>query len=1091
MPGNRAIFDRAMEQSREAARRGQWDESLRAAIRALQEFPQDADARTAAGVALFQTGKLDRALQVFEELHKSDRQNPFFLGYIAQIHARRGDVSAAVESYRLLADVHLAQRRPAQAVEALRELLALRPEAQDQRLRLARIYEDLNALHDAAGEYLVLARQRFTAGQLDEAAESAEMSLRLDPNNREAKDLLVAIREAMAQAAGLDGEPHARVAPAAPEARPARLSMTGALRSQQFQLEKLVEQAQKAQENGEIDEAAALYEQALEAGLERADVLYSLGLLYQERGNHQAAVGVLSRAAVDPEYALSSHFALGLSYRALGQLVQAAQEFEQTISLVDLDAIGKAEADDLIQMYEYAATTFEEIGDLARAAALYGTLAGFLESKRWGRDRAAEFKQRSKELADRNMFAKLREMGTGVLTAQPEPEPQPAEEAPVAERWGKIRPITDFLRDDRVATTGSLEPAPSEQLPEPLRLIESLPQTAPSFAPATPLDTTGLSDEVKAWVELSGRYLDQGLLDAALDACMEVIRLDMEYLPIHLRMGEIYERAGRPEEALAKYQLLIDTFRVRGEPEKAIDVYFRFIELSPDTINARSRLAELLRNAGRIDEAVEQSIQLANTYMRLGQANKALEEYRRLIHLSPRNPVVHSQYGLALLKLERYEAALSEFRKALEFGSSNDPVAIARLNLTLALMGDQPDAVWDSLATLLEMLTQQPQEINPVQAEYRNALLIADAPILHYILAIIQQHAGQHTSALLELEQAAALLADAADPLLPQVLVYQAAADSCIALGHADEAIEYLQRAQAAAEPEVSGPVSRHPFARPLSRGDLMRRMAEAYAARDDLEGAERALLEAKQLQPYDRIIYTKLADVYFRQGKLSDALAQLEDLATHYEQRQQLDRAIEMLEYALKLAPNHIGLSGRLARVQLRRGYLDKGLEGLVRTAELQRKAGQIKDAVASLQEAAHLYWMLNDQEKARQLYDRIVQIAPNDVDARQWLALMYTLASRKEDAIREKKQIARIFAQQRDYDNAIAELHQIIGLDQRDLDAYYMLGDMLMRRQEYAQAIQLYNRMLKIEGVEVERVEALVTAASRMLQQQQTQTR
>jgi len=34
MAGNRAIFDRAMEQSREAARQGQWDEALRAAVRA-------------------------------------------------------------------------------------------------------------------------------------------------------------------------------------------------------------------------------------------------------------------------------------------------------------------------------------------------------------------------------------------------------------------------------------------------------------------------------------------------------------------------------------------------------------------------------------------------------------------------------------------------------------------------------------------------------------------------------------------------------------------------------------------------------------------------------------------------------------------------------------------------------------------------------------------------------------------------------------------------------------------------------------------------------------------------------------------------
>jgi tetratricopeptide (TPR) repeat protein len=262
--------------------------------------------------------------------------------------------------------------------------------------------------------------------------------------------------------------------------------------------------------------------------------------------------------------------------------------------------------------------------------------------------------------------------------------------------------------------------------------------------------------------------------------------------------------------------------------------------------------------------------------------------------------------------------------------------------------------------------------------------------------------------------------------------------------------------------------------------------MAEAYAATDDLAGAEKALLEARRLLPYDRAIYTKLADVYFRQGKLKEALIQLEDLASHYEKRQDLDRAIEILEYGLKLAPSNTEVGGRLARMYLRRGLLDRGLEGLVRVAELQRKAGQLKDAVASLQQAADVYWTLGKHDEARSLYDRITQIAPNDIEARQWLALMYTLSFRTSDAIAEKKQIVRILTQQRDYENAIAELHQIIGLDQRDLDAYYLLGDMLMRREEYTQAVNLYNRMLKLDGADTERIKALISAANRMLTQQ-----
>ena len=82
------------------------------------------------------------------------------------------------------------------------------------------------------------------------------------------------------------------------------------------------------------------------------------------------------------------------------------------------------------------------------------------------------------------------------------------------------------------------------------------------------------------------------------------------------------------------------------------------------------------------------------------------------------------------------------------------------------------------------------------------------------------------------------------------------------------------------------------------------------------------------------------------------------------------------------------------------------------MRVAEQQRKAGQIKDAVASLQQAAEVHWTLGQQEKARAIYDKIVQIAPNDIDARQWLAFMYTLAGRAADAITEKKQIVRIFS-------------------------------------------------------------------------------
>jgi tetratricopeptide (TPR) repeat protein len=634
MPGNRALYDRAMEQSREFARQKNWEDALKQAVRALQEFPQDADARSSAAVALFNNGKFPQALQILEELRASDSNNPFFLEYLARTHEQMGSATQAVAVYTQLADLQQSRRLNAKTIEALREVLRLRPGNDDSRARLARLLEEAGAGAEAAAEYLELARRRQQVGQLEQATQDAETALRLDPNSREAKELIGALHEALASAVQSsvtapteDGDTVAAALP----------GMTGGLRSQQFAIEQIITLAQKHQEAGDSEGAIEQYERAVKLGMERSDVFYSLGLLYQERGDHQRAVEMLVRAAGDPDYALSAHFSLGTSYQTLGQLPQAAQEFEQTIRLVDIEAVGKTESEDLIQMYEGAAQIYIQLNDIARAASLYSTLANFLQGKRWGKERAAEFRQKAKELTERNMFAKLRTLGTGALT-MPEPSapaaPPPEETMP--ETWGKIRPITDFLRPERAAQSSSVDifaataptaPAPP---PDPLAVLDSLPAPEkPTFAPVTVLDTKGLDEVCTRYVTASEKYIEQGLILAAVDACMEVIRLNPDYLPVHLRLGEIYEREGRPDEALAKYQLLIDTYMVRNEPRPAISVYKRLIELSPDTVNARLRLAELLKNDNQAMEAAEQIAIVASTYFRMGQTNKAMEEYRR------------------------------------------------------------------------------------------------------------------------------------------------------------------------------------------------------------------------------------------------------------------------------------------------------------------------------------------------------------------------------------------------------------------------------------------------------------------------------
>jgi tetratricopeptide (TPR) repeat protein len=170
-----------------------------------------------------------------------------------------------------------------------------------------------------------------------------------------------------------------------------------------------------------------------------------------------------------------------------------------------------------------------------------------------------------------------------------------------------------------------------------------------------------------------------------------------------------------------------------------------------------------------------------------------------------------------------------------------------------------------------------------------------------------------------------------------------------------------------------------------------------------------------------------------------------------------------------------------------IRRGYLDQGIEMLSELAELQRAQGQIKDAVESLEKAADVHWMLGRHDQCYAFYDRILQFAPNDIEARTQLSNFFILSGRSRDAFNEQKKIAQICVQQRNYEEAISAFHGAISLVQDDTETYEQFGEVLMRVKEYAQAIRIYKRLHKlVQGEERERVEAMIGAAQRMLDQQ-----
>lgn len=1060
MAGNRGIYNAAMKRAEEHSRKQEWPAALKEYQRAASEFPEDAQARLGIAATYAGMNRWRDALDIYQTMLRASPEDPVLMERLAESYVQLKDLAQARDAYLRLSNQYVIHRKAPQAIAALEKLGEILPGDEEVMVRLARLYQDTGDKAAAARMQTERIRLLFRAGRINDAMVLCEETLKLAPDNRQVKELAFRLRREIA---------------ARKERGEAEEETGAATVVSTYQLEQWAREASERQEQGDVEGAIRLYERALQGGLNRAEVSYNLGMLYKEVGRLPEAIVQFKTASADDEYALSSHFAMGESYRDQGDVDRAAQEFEQALHLVDLPTIGREAVEDLIQMYEAAAAVHEQRGDLARAASLYATLAGFLQSKRWRQDRTDELRKRAQALTEKSMFDKLRQLGTGILPAieehargEPAREPPGVAEPPVgipSLTDGALRPITDFLRGaGRAGLAQTGEPVEAALTVKPLEEALSIVPPVPVQLPVRELDTAGLDGPVQELVEASRVYLERGFFNAAIDACCEVIQAVPDYLPIHLRLAEIYERQDRPEMALAKYQALANTYLVRGDKEKTAEVYRALLSISPDSVSTRSRLADLLVELERTPEAVHEMIQIAHTYLRMGQTSQAVETFRELRALAPNEKEVYLEYGLLLLKMDRPEAALGELRRALQM-DPQDPLALARVNLALAWLGEE-EAFWESLGTLLKRAAEDETAARTIEKEYRDTLLLQETPRLYYALGLLQRQSGQANDAMESFLRAYRHFGQVpSDPL--QLQLCRALAEGYLLLDRPDEAIRVLQQGLEWAEglaPREAVPGA-PAFAAVPTLLSFYHWLAEAYAKAGRMDQAVAALTQSKVAYPYDRDTGTKLADLHFRQGNLRQALAELTDLVQHYEQANQLDRALEILQHMVRLAPSNLAVHNRLSRLYIRRGYIDKGLEELETCSELQQKKGLTDEAVRSLQEMAEIYWTLGRHDRAYQVYDRIVQLAPNNVAARLQLVNLHILAGRLADALEEQRSIARIALKAHDKETAVAALHQVLALDPQERWALRELADLLSKMGEHSQAARLYRRLIRLE--------------------------
>ncbi len=332
---------------------------------------------------------------------------------------------------------------------------------------------------------------------------------------------------------------------------------------------------------------------------------------------------------------------------------------------------------------------------------------------------------------------------------------------------------------------------------------------------------------VESHVRLGAFLLDSGDPAAALGH----LRLAQRYGPTDERVSELFEQALRavgtsrnplvdahgPQTASEASLPAARHHYRRGEADEAIALLERFLDVRPESMEARRMLARCQLAEGRIEQAVEQLQRIlagirddpetlyllgksyerlaSNTAERLfeldprssgirllrGEAfergplydfDKALAEFRAARELNPSDPGVHHAIGRVLFKMKRFDEAIPPLQAALALNRGHG-LANYLLGKIRLLQGDRRAAVEslraavearpglaDAQRDLARALVLEGQHDEGIRI-YKN-LLETDAadPSLHALLAAAYRRAGRMQEAKAEAEKARQLAAE-------------------------------------------------------------------------------------------------------------------------------------------------------------------------------------------------------------------------------------------------------------------------------------------------------------------------------------------
>ncbi len=233
---------------------------------------------------------------------------------------------------------------------------------------------------------------------------------------------------------------------------------------------------------------------------------------------------------------------------------------------------------------------------------------------------------------------------------------------------------------------------------------------------------------ISSYQAVADVYSEQGFYLKAVAVFKQMLRVDGNLPDVHMQLAEMYQQLGLHSDCMQHFQQVAVYHERQGDLGKTLDVLKRMVDLDPDNLPSRIKLAELFAQQGHNDKAIEEfrsaadylkgqerhddfirvaerlvyfdpsaidvTRELATLYLRRGDAKLALGKLQTCFKADPRNLETLTLIAEAFLAMDQVVKTISVYKEIARIHEStgNAPEAQRHWNRVLELVPDDAEA---------------------------------------------------------------------------------------------------------------------------------------------------------------------------------------------------------------------------------------------------------------------------------------------------------------------------------------------------------------------------------------------------------------